>query len=362
MRLPTKLRQRLSHHGITYGLLLATAATASTLLCTRAIAASSVQHYVIASGPLDNALSQFASKANVILSFSPQQTARLQSPGLEGDYSVEQGFALLLQNSGLQAAVQGPGSYALQPAASGEQLMLAPTTVSTYQQTGFNQEIAGDVGYKAQNSRIGTKTSTPLSETPRSVSVVTGQRIKDQKSQTLTEVLGYVPGIFAPPFAAGDGLAGDLFFIRGFNATDYGYGLLRDGLRVQGNRYDTTSEPYGLERVEIFRGPSSLLYGENAPGGLVNLVSKHPTATPQGEVQLTYGSNNRRQVGVDISGPLDDSGNILGRVVMLGRKSDTQTDHVPDDRLYIAPSLTLNFDDYNTLTLLANYQKDHTNL
>lgn len=361
MRLPTKFRQRLSYHGITYGLMLGTAASTGVVLSTGVMAASAVQHYAIAAGPLDNALSQFAAKANVILSFSPQQTARLNTPGLEGDYSVEQGFALLLQNSGLEAVVQAPGSYVLQTAPVG-QLTLSATTVSTYQQGGFNQEIAGDVGYKAQNSRIGTKTSTPLSETPRSVSVVTGQRIKDQKSQTLTEVLGYVPGIFAPPFAAGDSLAGDLFFIRGFNATDYGYGLLRDGLRVQGNRYDTTSEPYGLERVEIFRGPSSLLYGENAPGGLVNLVSKHPTATPQGEVQLGYGSNNRRQVGVDISGPLNDSGNILGRVVMLGRKSDTQTDHVPDDRLYLAPSLTLNFDDYNTLTLLANYQKDHTNL
>lgn len=362
MRLPTKLRQRLSYHGITYVLLRGTVATTVALLSTGgAFAAVTVQHYTIAAGRLDNALSQFAAKANVILSFSPQQTASLSTPGLEGDYSVEQGFALLLQTSGLLAVVQAPGSYVLQAVPSG-QLTLSPTTVSTYQQDGFNQEIAGDVGYKALNSRIGTKTSTPLSETPRSVSVVTGQRIKDQKSQTLTEVLGYVPGIFAPPFAAGDSLAGDLFFIRGFNATDYGYGLLRDGLRVQGNRYDTTSEPYGLERVEIFRGPSSLLYGENAPGGLVNLVSKHPTATPQGEVQLGYGSHNRRQVGVDISGPLNENGNILGRVVMLGRKSDTQTDHVPDDRLYIAPSLTLNFDDFNTLTLLANYQKDHTNL
>lgn len=219
-----------------------------------------------------------------------------------------------------------------------------------------------DYGYKAEKSLTASKTSTPLSETPRSVSVVTRKRIEDQKSQSLTDVLGYVPGIFAPPFAAGDGLAGDLFFIRGFNATDYGYGLLRDGLRVQGNRYDTTSEPYGLERVEVFRGPTSILYGENAPGGLVNLVSKRPTAAPQGEVQLNYGSNNRRQLNVDVSGPLNDSGNVLGRVVMVGRKSDTQTDHVQDDRIYIAPSLTLNFDDYNTLTLLATYQKDRTNL
>jgi len=226
----------------------------------------------------------------------------------------------------------------------------------------LDQPQGPDFGYKAAKSLTASKTSTPLSETPRSVSVVTRKRIEDQKSQSLTDVLGYVPGIFAPPFAAGDGLAGDLFFIRGFNATDFGYGLLRDGLRVQGNRYDTTSEPYGLERVEVFRGPTSILYGENAPGGLVNLVSKRPTAAPQGEVQLSYGTNNRRQLNVDVSGPLADNGNVLGRVVMVGRKSDTQTNHVQDDRLYIAPSLTLNFDDYNTLTLLATYQKDRTNL
>ncbi len=198
MRLPTQFRQRLSLHGMTCSLLLGTAATVAALLSTGVMAASAVQHYAIGAGPLDNALSQFAARANVILSFSPQQTARLNTSGLEGNYSVDQGFALLLQNSGLQAVVQATGSYVLQAVPAGE-LTLAPTTVSTYQQVGFNQEIAEDVGYKAQNSRIGTKTSTPLSETPRSVSVVTGQRIKDQKSQSLTEVLGYVPGIFAPP-------------------------------------------------------------------------------------------------------------------------------------------------------------------
>ena len=174
MRLPNQLRQRLSCHGITYGLLLSTATAAGVFLPSSAMAA----HYSIAAGPLDSALSQFAARANIILSFSPQQTAQLRSPGLVGDYSVEQGFALLLRESGRQAVVQAPGSYVLHAAPTGE-LTLAPTTISTYQQAGFAQEIAADVGYKAQNSRIGTKTSTPLSETPRSVSVVTGQRIKD---------------------------------------------------------------------------------------------------------------------------------------------------------------------------------------
>ncbi|WP_448632000.1 MULTISPECIES: TonB-dependent siderophore receptor [Pseudomonas fluorescens group] len=360
MRFPT-FRQRFSQHCIAYSLLM-TSAASGLVMASNAFANTATQHYAIAAGSLDNVLSQFAAKANIILSFSPQQTGQKRSVGLTGDYSVEQGFVQLLQGSGLQAVAQAPGSYTLYSLPTDQSMELAPTSINALAANPMDLDYAADVGYKAQNSRIGTKTSTPLSETPRSVSVVTGQRMKDQKSQTLTEVLGYVPGIFAPPFAAGDSLAGDLFYIRGFNATDYGYGLLRDGLRVQGNRYDTSSEPYGLERVEVFRGPSSLLYGENAPGGLVNLVSKRPTAAPQGEVQLGYGSHNRRQIGVDVSGPLADNDNILGRIVMLGRNADTQTDHVPDDRLYIAPSLTLNFDDFNTLTLLANYQKDHTNM
>jgi iron complex outermembrane receptor protein len=228
--------------------------------------------------------------------------------------------------------------------------------------TGEAPEGQETVGYQVKNSTAGTKTSTPLSETPRSVSVVTRQRIQDQSSQTLTDILGYVPGIFAPPFAVGDALAGDLFFIRGYNATDYGYGLLKDGLRLQGNRYDTTTEPYGLERTEVFRGPSSILYGENAPGGLVNLVSKRPTETAQGEARFTYGSNNRRQLSLDVSGPLTDDNRILGRVVMLGRNADTQVDSVPDDRLYIAPSMTFNFDEDTALTLLSSYQRDRTKL
>lgn len=254
---------------------------------------------------------------------------------------------------GIAAADQAPA----RPATNDSVLQLQNLVIT--EQAPESQQSAG---YQVQNSTAGTKTSTPLSETPRSVSVVTRQRIQDQGSQTLTDILGYVPGIFAPPFAVGDGLAGDLFSIRGYNATDYGYGLLKDGLRLQGNRYDTTTEPYGLERTEVFRGPSSILYGENAPGGLVNLVSKKPTETAQGEAKFTYGSNNRRQLGLDVSGPLTNDNRILGRLVMLGRNADTQVDSVPDDRLYIAPSMTFNFSEDTALTLLSTYQRDRTKL
>lgn len=312
----------------------------------------------IAPGSLASALNQFSSQAGIYLAGSNELAAGKLSQGLQGRYSVAQGLARLLQGSGLQAVAQGNAGYLLQPQAEGNALQLDATAINAATLLVSNGQ--SDTGYRAVASSTASKTSSALADTPRSVSVVTRQRLDDQQSQTLTEVLGYVPGIFSPPFAGGDGQAGDLFFIRGFNATDYGYGLLRDGLRVQGNRYDTSSEPYGLERVEVFRGPTSILYGENAPGGVVNLVSKQPTAEPRGEVQLSYGSHNRRQLGVDISGPLTDAGNVLGRLVMLGRNADTQVDHQPDDRLYLAPSLTLNFDDDNSLTVLATYQRDRT--
>jgi iron complex outermembrane receptor protein len=269
-----------------------------------------------------------------------------------------------LKGSGLAVII---AAVCWQGAALADETPVKPVKGSTIELQ--NSVISGDapqaeqpMGYQAKSSTAGTKTRTPLSETPRSVSVVTHQRMKDQASQSLTDILGYVPGIFAPPFAVGDGIAGDLFSIRGYNATDYGYGLLKDGLRLQGNRYDTTTEPYGLERTEVFRGPSSILYGENAPGGLVNLVSKRPTDTAQGEVSFTYGSDNRRQLGVDVSGPLTDDNRILGRVVMLGRNADTQVDSVPDDRIYIAPSMTFNIDEDTALTVLASYQRDRTKL
>jgi len=277
---------------------------------------------------------------------------------LRGRHSIQQGLEHLLRGTGLQAVRQGASGYVLQPGSAFDVVQLQPMSVIGAEVQDANGQ--SDAGYRAIQSATASKTNTSVLEIPRSISVVTRRRMDDQKSQTLTEVLGYVPGIFAPPFAAGDGQAGDLFFIRGFNATDYGYGLLRDGLRVQGNRYDTTSEPFGLERVEVFRGPTSILYGENAPGGVVNLVSKRPTVDSRGEVQLSYGTHDRRQLGVDVSGPLNEGGSVLGRMVVLGRKSDTQVDHQPDDRLYLAPSLTLNFDDANALTLLGTYQRDRT--
>ncbi|WP_129140747.1 TonB-dependent siderophore receptor [Modicisalibacter coralii] len=261
-------------------------------------------------------------------------------------------------HTSLLATMVAMASFPVAAQDSSEAMSLDAITV-----TADKQKPRGpDKGYKAERSLTATKTDTPLAETPRSVSVVTRQQIEDQGAQTLGDILEYVPGVSAANYPAGDALAGDIFYIRGMNQRDYGYGTYRDGLRMQSNAYATSAEPYGLERVEVFKGPTSVLYGENVPGGLVNLVSKRPTAARRGEVNLSYGTHDRRQVSADVSGALTGDDRVRGRLVFLGRRADTQTDSVPDDRLYIAPSLAIDLSDRDTLTLLAQYQKDDTEI
>lgn len=334
--------------------LLVGGATLTALPTPARAEADAAVDFRIPAGPLSRCLNRFADQAGIYLGGAGELTAGKQCAGLDGRYTARAGLAELLAGTGLVARFSDARTATLESADDGN--ALEPVSVSAA------PPVGPDTGYLAERTLVATKTSVPLSETPRSVSVATRERMEDQGAKTLTEVLGYMPGIYAPPMAAGDSLAGDFFFIRGFNATDYGYGLYRDGLRVQPNRYDTTTEPYGLERVEVFRGPSSILYGENAPGGIVNLVSKRPTLEGRGEVRASYGSHDRRQLAVDVSGPLAGNEAVLGRLVMLGRDSDTQTKHVPDDRVYIAPSLTLVLSEDDRLTFMGSYQKDKTKL
>ena len=130
----------------------------------------------------------------------------------------------------------------------------------------------------------------------------------------------------------------DSFKLRGFDAPRY-----LDGLRLPA---DATTfavpriETYGLERIEVLKGPSAALYGQSEPGGLLNMVSKRPTVTPQYEIDGSFGSFERFQGAFDIGGPIDKNGEFLYRIVGLGRDSNTQTDFVQDNKLFIAPSFT----------------------
>jgi iron complex outermembrane recepter protein len=210
-------------------------------------------------------------------------------------------------------------------------------------------------GYLANQSGTGTKTDTPLRETPQSITVVTADRITDQGALTVQEALRYVPGVFADAY--GPDSRGDYPRVRGQDPNIY-----LDGTRMV-NTFtfnEWRPEPYTLERIEVLRGPASVLYGDTSTAGLLNLVSKRPQAEAFNEIGVQFGSFNRKQVQMDSTGKLTKDGEWLYRFIGVFRDSGTQTDYVPDDRIVLAPSLTWRPTNNTSWTVLGTYQKDTT--
>lgn len=205
-------------------------------------------------------------------------------------------------------------------------------------------------GFAAKRAAGATKTDTPLIETPQAISVVTRDQMEAQGAQTLRDTAAYSAGVAASFFDS----RGDAMKFRGTDPVQY-----LDGLqRVYGVYNTTRPDPFTLERVELLRGPSSVLYGQGSVGGVLSLVSKRPLAQTQREVQVQIGTRTRKQLAVDFTGPLDAEGQWLYRLVAVGRDSGTQVDHVPDDRLVFAPSLTWQPSFDTSLTLQLLHQKD----
>lgn len=221
--------------------------------------------------------------------------------------------------------------------------------------TGVSNGLPAVQDYVATEAATGTKTDTPLRETPQSISVVGKEQIRDQGAQSLQESVRYVPGVFADPY--GPDSRGDSTIIRGLAGSYF-----IDGLRTTYGYSQSTApiEPYAFERLEVLRGPSSMLYGQAPTGGIINAESKLPSEIPYREIGVEYGSFDFKQVRLDMTGPLTEDGKWLYRIVGLGRDADTQVDFVENDRLMLAPSLTYRPTNNTSLTLMGNFRDDQS--
>ncbi|MDZ3832680.1 MAG: TonB-dependent siderophore receptor [Sphingopyxis sp.] len=199
-------------------------------------------------------------------------------------------------------------------------------------------------------SGAGTKTDTPTVETPQPITVVTDDVYLAQGAISVADTLRYVAGVQANSFGEDSRVDGG--FIRGISALQF-----RDGMRDLFSYYASIrSDPYNFSQIEVVRGPASVLYGSGSIGGLINSVSKRPEFAPRGEIALRYGAYDRKEVLADIMGTVVDG--LAGRIVARVRDADTQTDHVPDDRVMVAPSLLWQPGPDTSVTLLGLYQED----
>ncbi|MCE7761537.1 TonB-dependent siderophore receptor [Pseudomonas putida] len=328
--------------------LLALGLTGSLLAVTPAWAIV----YDIPAGSLAASLSQFAAASGVMITFSSQDTAGLNSPGLQGDYELAQGFARLLQGSGLRVVQAGEKRYVLAKADTSGAMELGATNINA---AGLGAITEGTGSYTTGSSNSSTKLALSLRETPQTVSVMTRQRIEDQQLNTLSDVLKQTPGLNVQNI---DSERVNIYS-RGYSIDSYQFDGIPTTLIVQ-----TSASPQSMidtsiyDRVEIVRGATGLMTGAGDPSGSVNLIRKRPTADFHGSVSAGAGSWDTYRTEVDVSGPLTPDARLRGRAVVAYQQGNSYIDHYQQEKQTYYGILEADLTDSTLLTVGFDYQKN----
>jgi len=313
--------------------------------------ASSLRAYNLPAAPLANTLNQIASQAGLALSLNPTLASGKTSAPVNGQFDAAGALREALRGTGLQLEQSSAGTYSLVAIPDG--VVALPETNITGQQA-YESAWGPVAGYVATRTAAGTKTDTSLVEAPRSISVATRQQMEDRNVQNLDDAVRYMPGIVSASY--GSDTRYDWMQVRGFEPTQF-----LDGLPLPRGVYaNPKAETWNLDRLALLRGPASSVYGQTPPGGLLDMVSRRPSAQASHAVQLQYGSDNYRQINFASTGKIDDEGRFLYGLSGVVRDAGTQVDHIDNKRYNIAPSLTWNIDTDTRLTLLSQFTRDDT--
>ncbi|WP_416367136.1 TonB-dependent siderophore receptor [Pseudomonas tohonis] len=261
-----------------------------------ATALASVHEFAIAAQPLPQALAAFTRATGLALVYTEDAAYQVQAPAVNGRMSAEQALARLLAGSGLSYAQVNAGTLTLVPRSDDGALNLDAVNINSRQ--------LADGSYQPPPTTRLMRSETPLLDIPQAVAVVPQQALLDQQPQNLDDALANVSGITQ---ANTLGSTLDAVMKRGFGDNRDG-SILRDGMRtIQGRNFTATAE-----RVEVLKGPSSMLYGILDPGGVINVISKKPQLQAYRAITgraSTYGDGKDGSGGtLDVTGPLGDSG------------------------------------------------------
>ena len=246
-----------------------------------------------------------------------------------------------------------PASWADQTGASPSTLELDATDVIG---TANYERADGPVqGYRATRSASATRTDTSIHETAQSISVVSKDAVEDLGATRLQDALDYAGGVGRANNFGGQGLT--TFTVRGFTTGEF----YRNGFPI--NRgYPNMPDANTIERLEVLRGPATMLYGRGDPGGTFNVVSKQPL--PESSVTLGSQLNDQgmKRGTLDASGPLDEEGRLAYRLNVVGEGGDTFRDHVETERYGIAPVLTWQASDATKLIFEGDFMRNNAPL
>ncbi|MFJ3483283.1 TonB-dependent siderophore receptor [Pseudomonas sp. NPDC090202] len=282
--------------------------------------------YEVPAGSLGAALTRFAGLAGVNLSVDPALVSGRNSAGLSGEYAVEEGFARLLQGTGLQLLPVGEQAYTLTPAPAAGSLQLNPTSIYAANATADGEVYAG--GQVARRGSQGLLGSRDFMDTPFSMTTYTQEAVKNQQARTLGDLIASDPSVRATNPAGG---RYEQFTIRGFSLfnSDVAYNGLYGVLPTY------TIDMEMAERVDILKGPTQLINGispRGSVGGGINVVPKRATDKPITEFTSSYASNNQIGGAVDVGRRFGDDNQFGVRFNGVKQSGDTEWDHQSVDR------------------------------
>ncbi len=248
------------------------------------------------------------------------------------------------QTEGLVFGVTSTASTAQQP------------TPTPEQQPPIELEVIGEAegSYNVPDASTATKTPTPLRDIPQSIQVVPRQVFEDRVLTKPLETVATVSGVIPSVPSIFGGIGAQAISIRGFNNPNFGTGSnqLRNGLREVVNR-ENDADLTNIERIEVLKGPASVLYGLGGIGGTINLVTKQPLRDPFYKIDLLVGSHDLYRPSIDFSGPVNDSRTVLYRLNASYQDASSYVDFGKNNQWFIAPVLSWQISPNTKLSLEA---------
>jgi len=301
---------------------------------------STLFNFALAAKPLPQALSDFTRVTGISVVYTDEAPYAIKAPAITGQMSAAQAMQRLLGNSGFTFRQIDARTLALEPLPTDGALNLGATTIN-------GAALASDTtSYQPPPTSSVMRSHGLLLETPQTVNVVPAQVMRDQQPRNLDDALTNISGITQ---ANTLGSTQDAVMLRGFGDNRNG-SIMQDGMPlVQGRALNSTAE-----RVEVLKGPSSLLYGIQDPGGVVNIVSKKPELIQSTSLTVrgsTFGDGKNGSGGnLDTTGPIGDSG-LAYRLIVDHEDEDYWRNYGTHRESLIAPSLAWYGD--NTKLLFA---------
>ncbi|MBD9355829.1 TonB-dependent siderophore receptor [Methylomonas albis] len=332
-----------------------------------AAAINEIQSFAIPAQALAEALRNFSQASGLQLLYDDQLVAGKVSPALNGSYTPRLGLDRLLAESGLGYQIKNGNLIVLEqnqmPVRKTDvQTRQSPTALPAVNVVGkaiYDATDPYNPDYVLPNATAGTKTDTPIMETPLNVQVVSKQVMKDQQVITLDQALKNVSGITTNTNGSGNisfGGTNQSIFLRGFESETF----FRNGFRLQQGA--TTRQMANVESVEVLKGAAAILYGQVEPGGMVNVITKQPLSTPYYALNQQFGSYDLYRTTLDATGPITKDDTLLYRMNMSYQNSGSFREFVGKDDVFLAPVLKWNISPRTQATLELEYNHQHLGL